>query len=136
MLLSSIDRSQYFVLCGWALLENSAAEKQEKNHSVYQTPGSKPSKQRLKEEPSSSPHAGSAPLAPYCALRSLSIVPTQGVLRDLCMLGERAGRGATRGGAHVPEVLPAAPLEGLGGGLGISELRKPAGSPIVRQDVQ
>jgi len=43
---------------------------------------------------------------------------TQGVLRPLRMLRDRAGRNATNCCAHVREVLAAAPLENLGVWMG------------------
>ena len=62
-------------------------------------------------------------------------VATEGMLGNLNPLGNGPGRGLADHGARVPEVLPAAELEGFLTGLTISMPRKPGCGAAMGDDI-
>ena len=64
-----------------------------------------------------------------------STVATEGVLGNLNPLGDGPGRSLADHGARVPEVLPAAELEGFLTGLAIAMPREPVFGAAVGDDV-
>ena len=63
-------------------------------------------------------------------------VATEGMFGNLNPLGDGPGRGLADHGARVPEVLPAAELEGFLTGLAISMPREPVFGATVGDDVE
>ena len=63
-------------------------------------------------------------------------VVAKGVLRDLNPLGDGSCRSLADHGARVPEVLPAAELEGFLTGLTIAMPRKPGCGAAMGDDVE
>ena len=62
-------------------------------------------------------------------------VATEGMLGNLSPLGDGPGRSLADHGARVPEVLPAAELEGFLTGLTIAMPRKPGCGAAMGDDV-